>query len=267
MKSFFFILLINFLFSKSILSDDFPEIFGCFCEGGIITGKIEENHKIQVENENLEIFEEGVFVFAFGRKYKDKVLITYNNISKEFVVKKKKYKIERITGLPRTKVEPNKEDLKKIKIDQKRITTSKKMGVRKKIFKKKFVIPVEGRLTGFFGSQRILNKKPKRPHYGIDIAQKEGSPIVAPAPGIVKLVASNMFFTGNTIVIDYGLGLISIFAHLEKINVFEGEYVNIKEKIGTVGMTGRATGPHLHWGVYLKNTPVDPMTLMNSTFF
>ena len=110
-------------------------------------------------------------------------------------------------------------------------------------------------------------KKPKRPHYGIDIAQKEGSPIVAPAPGIVKLVASNMFFTGNTIVIDHGLGLISIFAHLEKINVFEGEYVNIKEKIGTVGMTGRATGPHLHWGVYLKNTPVDPMTLMNSTFF
>ena len=96
MKSFFFILLINFLFSKSILSDDFPEIFGCFCEGGIITGKIEENHKIQVENENLEIFEEGVFVFAFGRKYKDKVLITYNNISKEFVVKKKNIKLKEL---------------------------------------------------------------------------------------------------------------------------------------------------------------------------
>ena len=96
MNPFFLILLINFLFSERSLSDDFPEIFGCFCEGGIITGKIEENHKIQVENENLEIFEDGVFVFAFGRKYKNKVSITYNNISKEFVVKKKNIKLREL---------------------------------------------------------------------------------------------------------------------------------------------------------------------------
>ena len=128
-------------------------------------------------------------------------------------------------------------------------------------------MPVEGRLTGFFGSQRILNDKPKRPHYGIDIAQKKGSPIVAPSSGKVKLVANNMFFTGNTVILDHGLGLISIFAHMDEIIVSEGQYVQISEKIGSVGMTGRATGPHLHWGIYLNDTPVDPLTILNSSFF
>ena len=113
-------------------------------------------------------------------------------------------------------------------------------------------MPVEGRISGVFGSQRILNDKPKRPHFGIDIAQKIGAEIKAPSSGIVKLVSENMFFTGNTVILDHGLGLISIFAHLESINVEEGQNVSINEKIGTVGMTGRATGPHLHWGVYFK---------------
>ena len=76
-----------------------------------------------------------------------------------------------------------------------------------------------------------------------------------------------MFFTGNTVILDHGLGLISIFAHMDEIIVNEGQYVQINEKIGTVGMTGRATGPHLHWGIYLNNTPVDPLTILNSSFF
>ena len=135
------------------------------------------------------------------------------------------------------------------------------------MFDKKFILPVEGRISGVFGSQRILNDKPKRPHFGIDIAQKIGAEIKAPSSGIVKLVSENMFFTGNTVILDHGLGLISIFAHLESINVEEGQNVSINEKIGTVGMTGRATGPHLHWGVYLKDTPVDPMSLINFDFF
>ena len=141
------------------------------------------------------------------------------------------------------------------------------LGEKKKLFGSKFILPVKGRLSGVFGSQRILNSKPRSPHYGIDIAQKEGTPIVAPSSGKVKLVDYGMFFTGNTVVVDHGLGLISIFAHLQDIFVIEGQYLKIGEKIGSVGMTGRATGPHLHWGIYLEKKPVDPLSLTESDFY
>ena len=117
-------------------------------------------------------------------------------------------------------------------------------------------------MSGFYGSQRILNSKPRRPHAGIDIAAKEGTRVVAPSSGIIKLVEKDMFFTGNTVIMDHGLGLISIFAHLKEVFVVEGEKVLQGQKIGSIGMTGRATGPHLHWGVYLNNTSVDPEVLL-----
>ena len=183
------------------------------------------------------------------------------------MLKKKKYKIERISGLPQKKVEPAEEDIKRIIKDKKRINLSKEIGIKEKLFDDEFILPVDGRLSGVFGSQRVLNSKPKRPHFGIDIAQKEGSPILVPSSGIVKLVDFDMFFTGNTIIVDHGLGLISIFAHLKDIYVKEGQKVSIGQKIGSVGKTGRATGPHLHWGIYLKNKPVDPLSMTKSRFY
>ena len=117
-------------------------------------------------------------------------------------------------------------------------------------------------MSGFYGSQRILNSKPRRPHAGIDIAAKEGTSVIAPSSGIIKLVEEDMFFTGNTVIMDHGLGLISIFAHLKEVFVVEGEKMLQGQKIGSIGMTGRATGPHLHWGVYLNNTSVDPEVLL-----
>ena len=107
------------------------------------------------------------------------------------------YKIEKIQGLPSNKVEPSMDDIKKIKSDQFKIQESKKVGLKKRIFTKKFVLPSKGRLSGVYGSQRILNSKPRRPHAGIDIAAKEGTPILAPSSGIIKLTERNMFFTGN----------------------------------------------------------------------
>ena len=131
------------------------------------------------------------------------------------------------------------------------------------MFEKNFVLPSKGRLSGFYGSQRILNSKPRKPHAGIDIAAKEGTPVIAPSSGKIKLVEKNMFFTGNTVILDHGLGLISIFAHLKDISISEDQNVTKGDLIGSIGMTGRATGPHLHWGVYLKNISVDPMALLD----
>ena len=265
MKLFLFIFVI-FKF-QFILGEEFPDLFGCFCEGGLITGKISKKDKILIDEKEMKTFNNGEFIFAFGRKYKDEIKVQFNDNLKIFKVKKKKYKIERITGLPKKKVEPGKEDIKRIIEDKEKITLSKKIGEEEKLFDNKFILPVNGRLSGVFGSQRILNSKPRRPHFGIDIAQKKGAPVVAPSSGKVKLVDYEMFFTGNTVIVDHGLGLISIFAHLDDIFVSEGQRVEIGEKIGSVGMTGRATGPHLHWGIYLEKKPVDPLSLTESNFY
>lgn len=256
-----FFLIYLLLFSIAY-SDDFPKIYGCFCEGGIITAQISQTDKLKIDGNKVVLYEGGRFIFAFGRKYKENTTIEVNGLSKTFKVLDKDYKIERIKGLPKNKVEPSKEELNRIVSDQKKIKDSKKISLTQKLFSEKFILPSKGRLSGVYGSQRILNSKPRKPHAGIDIAAKQGTSIVAPSSGKVKLVSKNMFFTGNTVILDHGIGLISIFAHLKDILVGEGDYISKGENIGTIGMTGRATGPHLHWGVYLKNTSVDPLTLI-----
>ena len=228
----------------------------------MITGNLENGSKLKIDNKQVEVFEKGRFIYAFGRKYKDNVKIEINDKVKKFTVSKKKYKIENIKGLPRKKVEPSKEDLNKIISDQNKIKKAKLIGYKTRLFNEKFILPSKGRMSGFYGSQRILNSKPRRPHAGIDIAAKEGTTVIAPSSGIIKLVEEDMFFTGNTVIMDHGLGLISIFAHLKEVFVGKGEKVLQGEKIGSIGMTGRATGPHLHWGVYLNNTSVDPEVLL-----
>jgi murein DD-endopeptidase MepM/ murein hydrolase activator NlpD len=113
-----------------------------------------------------------------------------------------------------------------------------------------------------FGSQRILNKVPKRPHYGLDVAAPTGTPVRAPAPGIVTLTHADMFYTGGTVVLDHGHGLSSIFMHLSRIDAKEGDRIEQGQLVGAIGATGRATGPHLHWGLYWFGTPIDPRLLL-----
>ena len=261
---FFFLIILKF----SLLDGkDFPKIYGCVCEGGLLIGKVSQSDIVKVDGKKQIIFKNGEFIFAFGRKFKDKVFIEINNLKRELSVEKKEYKIERISGLPGRKVEPSKDDLIKIKKDQKIINKSKLTGIKERLFKEKFILPAKGRISGIFGSQRILNSKPRRPHYGIDIAAIRGTKLVSPNNGNVKVVKRGMFFTGNTIIIDHGLGLISIFAHLDDILVNEGDTIERGQQIGTIGMTGRATGPHVHWGVYLNDTPVDPAILTDYNWF
>ncbi len=256
---FVFILIIS---SNNIYSKDFPDIYGCFCEGGVITGFISDHNELKINNKKIELYEGGRFLFAFGRKHVESVKIEVDNNSKTFVVSNKDYKIEKIKGLPRNKVDPSGDELEKIISEKKKIEDLKKVGSKTKHFGNKFIFPAKGRLSGFYGSQRILNSKPRKPHAGIDLAAKEGTLVIAPSSGVVKLVAKDMFFTGNTIIIDHGLGLISIFAHLKDVFVKQGDFVNQGIKIGSIGMTGRATGPHLHWGVYLQRVSIDPLTLI-----
>lgn len=166
------------------------------------------------------------------------------------------YPVQRLTIKNKRKVEPLAEDLRRIRAEQKKKHAALATW-SETIPDIEFTMPVQGIISSHFGLRRYLNGKPRRPHGGLDIAAPEGTPVRAPAAGTV-LLADDFFFSGNVIYLDHGEGLITYYAHLSQKNVEPGQRVQAGEVIGKVGKTGRVTGPHLHWGVYLNGTPVDP---------
>ena len=175
----------------------------------------------------------------------------------DFEVKDKKYKAQHITIKNKRKVNPYKKDLERIKKEKKEIVASLSHWSDSEQINTDFVLPVKGRLSSPFGLRRYFNKQPRKPHSGIDIAAPKGTPIVSPADGTV-LTTGDYFFNGNTIFIDHGQGLVTMYCHMSKIKVKPGQMVKRGQKIGAIGMTGRVTGPHLHWGVSLNDVRVDP---------
>jgi len=174
-----------------------------------------------------------------------------------FTVKKKKYKTQHLTLKNKRKVEPTKEDLERIGREKKIIVASLETWRETPEVNTRFVLPVKGHLSSPFGLRRFFNRQPRKPHSGIDIAAAEGTPIVSPADGIV-IDVGEYFFNGNSIFIDHGQGLVTMYCHMSKIEVKEGQPVKQGDIIGAVGKTGRATGPHLHWAVSLNDARVDP---------
>lgn len=175
----------------------------------------------------------------------------------DFEVKAKKYKAQHITIKNKRKVNPYKKDLERIKKEKKEIVASLSHWSDSEQINTDFVLPVKGRLSSPFGLRRYFNKQPRKPHSGIDIAAPKGTSIVSPADGTV-LTTGDYFFNGNTIFIDHGQGLVTMYCHMSKIKVKPGQKVKRGQKIGAIGMTGRVTGPHLHWGVSLNDVRVDP---------
>lgn len=178
------------------------------------------------------------------------------NKSITFKVKDKIYKEQRLTIKNKRKVNPYADDMPRIQADRKEMDTAFLNFVSKDPALA-FSMPVEGIISSPFGLKRFLNNQARNPHSGLDIAAAEGTPIHAPAPGVVT-ASGNYFFNGNTVLVDHGQGLISMYCHMSRIDVEVGEEINAGEVLGAVGMTGRVTGPHLHWSVSLNNARVDP---------
>ena len=180
---------------------------------------------------------------------------------KTLKVANRDYPVQRIDGLPSRQVTPLPEDLERILEDNAKIADVRAHEIDRPYFLSGFTWPARGPVSGPFGSQRILNGKPRRPHNGVDVAAPRGTSVVAGANGVVVLVHPDMFFTGKTVMIDHGHGLSSVYVHMDDIRVTQGQRVTKGTRIGTVGMTGRVTGPHLHWGVSLFGIHLDPAFL------
>ena len=169
----------------------------------------------------------------------------------------KAYRTQHLTIKNKRKVTPNEEDLKRIRKETKKIKAAFRQWTDTNDIDFNFLVPVDGVKSSSFGSRRFFNKQPRRPHSGMDIAAPEGTPIKASATGTV-ILTGDFFFNGNSVFIDHGQGVISMYCHLQTISVNEGDTIEQGALIGTVGKTGRVTGAHLHWTVSLNDARVDP---------
>lgn len=174
-----------------------------------------------------------------------------------FAVEGKAYETQHITIKDKRKVNPNKLDLQRIGKEKKRIQNSLALFSRQQDVPLRLALPVDGTQSSPFGLRRYFNEQPRKPHSGLDIAAPIGTPIRAPAAGRV-IDTGNFFFNGNTVFLDHGQGFVTMYCHMDHIDVSSGQEVASGQPLGTVGMTGRVTGPHLHWGVSLNDARVDP---------
>ncbi len=172
-------------------------------------------------------------------------------------VKNKEYETQRLIIKDRHKVEPTEQDLVRIRKESRKINVALRKWTEKIKVPTEFIKPAEGPLSSVFGLRRFFNDQPRKPHSGLDIAAAEGTPIRAPAEGTV-IATGDFFFNGNSVILDHGQGLISMYSHMSRIDVKEGDNVETGQMIGAVGKTGRVTGAHLHWTVSLNNARIDP---------
>ena len=258
-------ILIIILFSFKVSAVEFN---GKFIQGHFIIGKTDSNSKVKIGKRQVKVSKDGYFAFGIGRDRKYDLVITFEKDGiKEKITKrvqKRKYNIQRIDGLEEKKVTPPEEVYARIKKENKWIAKARAVDTDLTYFKNKFIIPVDDAIiTGVYGSQRILNGKPKWPHYGLDFAQKEGTKIKAMLDGTVTLAEPDLYYSGGTVIFDHGHGISTLYMHIQKIFVKKGQKVKQGDIIGTVGSTGRATGAHLDVRLNWFDVRLDPATALN----
>tara|TARA_B100001769_G_C22091622_1_gene588747 strand:- start:648 stop:1463 length:816 start_codon:yes stop_codon:yes gene_type:complete len=261
-KVFFLVLIL--LFNNKVLAVEFQ---GKFIQGSFILGKTNSSAKVTIDNTKVKVSKNGYFAFGIGRDRKNDVVIKILlNEHLEVITKKvykREYKIQRIDGLPKKQVTPPKEVYERIKKDNVLIGKARSINSNLNFFENKFKKPLKKSIiTGVYGSQRILNGKPRRPHYGLDFAAPEGTPVLAMLDGIVTLAEPDLYFTGGTLIFDHGHGISTLYMHMKDINVKRGQKIKQGQIIGTVGKTGRSTGPHLDIRLNWFDVKLDPETVL-----
>ena len=253
---------------KFFIGENKIDLEGYFIQGGYVKGKTSSKIKIKFENRAVYLDKKNKFILGFGRDYSEVANLKFNIdnkwINKRLKIKKNKYKIQKIDGLPKKFVSPPKEIYERIIRENKLIAKVRTLNSKIDYTFQDFLLPANGIITGIFGSQRILNGKPRRPHYGIDIAAKKGSKVISPTDAIVRLSEKDLYFTGGTIMLDHGHGITSVYSHLSKVLVKKNDKIQKGDVIGLIGSTGRSTGPHLDWRINWFDQRLDPMMFIKN---
>jgi murein DD-endopeptidase MepM/ murein hydrolase activator NlpD len=246
------------------------ELNGEPVQGGLIFGQTQPGNQVSLDDTEVMVSGEGKFLIGFGRDESGERLLRVKGgpDGEEIVtlaVSPRQYNIEKVDGLPPRTVTPDPVAAKRIAEEAALVSSARSRRDSRTDYAPGFDWPAQGRISGVYGSQRILNGEPRRPHFGLDIAAPAGSPVYAPAAGIVTLNHPDMYFSGGTLILDHGQGLSSTFLHLSKILVEAGTTVQQGDLIAEIGSTGRASGPHLDWRMNWLNRRVDPQLLLQGT--
>ena len=240
---------------------------GSFTQGGLVSGAAAGAVTATLDGQRVPVEPGGRFVFGFGRDAgaRSELVVRFADGLEEvrvLAVAARTYAVQRIDGLPAAQVSPPAEVLARIDAENARIVAARAIETPQAWYAGGFRWPVRGRISGVYGSRRILNGEARAPHYGLDIAAAAGTPIQAPASGIVTLAEDDLYFTGGTVILDHGAGISSTFQHLSVVGVEAGDFLEAGDVLGLVGATGRVTGPHLHWAVNWFEVRLDPALLV-----
>jgi murein DD-endopeptidase MepM/ murein hydrolase activator NlpD len=237
------------------------ELWGNPVQGGMMIGRAAPGTEVEVAGKPVRVSPDGHFVFGFGRDFEGPVSLSIGGRALTVEVARRDYDIQRINGLPPKMVTPPPETLARIRRENAEIARVRALDTPAVWFADRWIWPVQGVVTGVFGSQRVLNGEPRRPHYGIDIAAAAGTPVAAPAGGVVRMAEPDLYFTGGTVMLDHGHGVTSVYSHLARIDVAAGDVLARGDVLGAVGSTGRSTGAHLDWRVNWFGERLDPALL------
>ena len=240
---------------------------GQFTQGGLIVGQASPGTRMELNRQPITVGPDGTFVFGFSRDTPPRVglmVIAPDGTREEraLMISQRQYDIQRLNGLPPDKVTPPPAVLDRIRRENARVDAARQRNIPQAWFLSGFAWPVIGRISGVYGSQRILNGEPRQPHYGVDIAAPVGTPVRAPADGVVTLAEPDLYYTGATLIIDHGHRLSSTLMHLDRIDVRVGQPVRKGDLVATVGKSGRVTGPHLDWRMNWRDARIDPALLV-----
>ncbi len=238
-----------------------------FFQGALIVGKTAPENKVMLNGKAIKVSANGDYALGFSRDEKNNselVIISPNGQREKTTLTplKREYNIQKVEGIAKKIMNPNKKANIRAGEDNKKISAARTVDSDLTAFAQGFVAPIDGIITGIYGSQRYYNGVPKRPHYGLDYAGKKGDPVKSPADGIILMYVPDMFYSGGTMIIDHGHGVSSTFLHLSDSYVKVGDKVNKGQLVAAVGSSGRATGPHLDWRINWFNMKLDPALVL-----
>ncbi|MGI2260367.1 M23 family metallopeptidase [Shewanella sp. GXUN23E] len=254
--------------SAAVMADEI-QLQGELRQGALIRASVPVGSRVTLEGKPVKVSPTGKLAFGFDRDApaSQTLTVTYPDgkvITRELAIAPQQYRIQQVKGIAKKIMQPDPKDVERAKQDSAQVSAARATDSARQDFSQDFIWPLTGRISGVYGSQRVYNGEPGRPHFGVDVAAPTGTKVVAPADGVITLAVPDMFYSGGTMVIDHGHGVSSSFLHLSKLLVPVGSEVKQGQEVAEVGSTGRSTGPHLDWRINWYQMRLDPTSVVPS---